>query len=69
MKRVQIHNGDLVSVGYNAELQVLEVELSGHNVFQFVRVSEAVYVALMNAPQQYEYFKANIQEKYLVQKI
>ena len=56
MKRVSIQSGELLSVGYNAELQVLEVEFIDHSVYQLVRVSAEVYTALMNLPNQYEYF-------------
>ena len=68
-KRVSIQSGELLSVGYNNELQVLEVEFIDHSVYQLVKVSAEVYAALMNAPDKYEYFIANIDTKYLGQKV
>ena len=69
MKRTAINSGKLLSVGYDAELQVLEVEFTDNNVYQLIHVSAEVYAALMNAPNKYEYFMANIEANYLGQKI
>lgn len=69
VKRVAVHSGELISVGYDAKLQVLEVELSNHRLYQFVRVSYEVYSALMSASNITEYFKRNIMESYLVQEV
>lgn len=62
MKRIAVNSGELISVGY-------DTELSDGYVYQFVRVSAKVYAALMSAHNKYEYFKANIIESYLVQKL
>ncbi len=43
MKRIPIQNVELLSVGYDAELQELEIEFSGHSTYQFVEVSTEVY--------------------------
>ena len=69
MKRISVNSNELLSVGYDAKLQVLEVELSNKRVYQFVRVSDAVYASLMSASNITEYFNANIRESYLVQEI
>ena len=69
MKRIAVNSDELLSIGYNAELQVLEVEFSNHRIYQFVRVSAAVYAALISASNITEYFKANISENYLVQEV
>ena len=69
MKRVPIQSDKLLSIGYDAELHVLEVELSNHDVYQFVQISAAMYAALINAPNIYEYFKANIDTKFLCRKV
>ena len=36
MKRIAITSGELLSVGYDAELQVLEVELNDHSVISLL---------------------------------
>ena len=69
MKRISVNSNELLSVGYDAKLQVLEVELSNKRVYQFVRVSDAVYASLMSASNITEYFNANFRESYLVQEI
>ena len=69
MKRIPIQSDKLLSVGYDAELQVLEIEFSNHDVFQFVQVSTEVYAALINAPNLYAYFKTSIDTKFLCRKV
>ena len=69
MKRILVNSEELLSVGYDAELQVLEVEFSDKNVYQLVNVSADVYASLMNAPNQYEYFMAHIDTKFLCRKL
>ena len=69
MKRTAIVAEELLSVGYDAELQVLEVELSNHDVYQFVEVSAEIYSAFMNASDLYQYFKAHIDAKFLCRKL
>ena len=69
MKRILVNSEELLSVGYDAELQVLEVEFSDKNVYQLVNVSADVYASLMNAPNQYEYFMAHIDAKFLGKKV
>ncbi|MBQ7220746.1 MAG: KTSC domain-containing protein [Synergistaceae bacterium] len=69
MKRIAVNSGELLSVGYDAELQVLEAELTDGGLYQFVKVSAEVYAALMNAQNKYGYFKAFIMEQYLVRKL
>ncbi len=69
MKRVPIQSDKLLSVGYDAELQVLEVEFNDHNVYQFVNVTAAVYTALTNATDKYAYYVANIMYEFAGQRV
>ena len=69
MQRTPVNSEDILSIGYNAELQILEIEFNDNSVYKFVSVSAEVYTALMNAPDKYEYFIANIDTKYLGQKV
>ena len=52
------------SIGYNAELQILEIEFNNKNVYQFVSVSAEVYTALMNAQNKYNYYVAYIMNEF-----
>ena len=69
MKRIPIQSGELISIGYDAELQILEIEFSDHDVYQFVEVSAEIYSAFMNASDLYQYFKAHIDAKFLCRKL
>ena len=69
MKRVQIQSDKLLSIGYDAELQVLEVEFSDHTVYQLVKVSAEVYTGLMNASDKNDYFEKFIRFEYAGQRV
>ena len=69
MKRIPVQSGDLLSIGYDTEIQVLEVEFCDHSVYQLVRVSADVYTALMNASDKYAYFEKFIHWEYAGQRV
>ena len=53
----------------DAELHILETELTDGSVYQFVNVAVEVYAALIQSPNTWDYFKENIMEKFWVQKL
>ena len=67
MKRIAVQSGDLISVAYDAELCILEVELRNGGVYQFHDVAYEVYISLMNARAKWEYYASQIQDSYFVQ--
>lgn len=69
MKHLPIQSVDILSVGYDAETQVLEVALKDGSIYRFVEVSNTVYTLFMSAQDKSAYFKANIMDKYWVQKL
>ena len=64
MKRIAINSGVFLSVGYDAELQVLEIEFSDRSVYQFVRVTAEVYALFMQSTDKQKYFEQFIQWQY-----
>ena len=50
MKYILVQSDKLLSVGYDAELQVLEIEFSDHKIYQFISVTADVYASLMKQP-------------------
>jgi len=49
MKRAPVSSSSIASVGYQAELAVLEVEFAGGAVYRYFAVPAAVHVQLMGA--------------------
>ena len=64
MQRTAVNSDKILSIGYNAELQVLEIEFADKRVYQFVRVSTEVYASLINAPDKYSYYLAHIMNEF-----
>lgn len=69
MQRQAVNSGELLSVGYDAELQVLEVEFADHSVYQLMNVTVEVYASLMSADDQYGYFDKFIRWEYAGQQV
>ena len=64
MKRTAIISKEILSVGYDAETQVLEIEFNDKSVYQFVRVTAEVYASFMRTEAKQEYFDTEIRDKY-----
>ena len=60
MERILITSNNLKSVGYDAETETLEIEFKNGDIYQYTRVSEYVYISLMNATSKGSYFAKNI---------
>ena len=72
MKRNPVIANAVVSVGYDAELKVLEVEFRDPNIgiYQFREVSVSLYEFLFAGDSFNEkYFIENIQGKFLTQRV
>ena len=69
MQRIPIQNSELLSVGYDAELQILEIEFSDHSVYQLVSVAADVYAALMNSEDKKAYFEKFIRWEFTGQRV
>lgn len=64
MKRTPVTSSNLLSIGYDAETNTLEVEFKGGTIYQYFDVPEDEYESLMNAPSHGVYFSANIRDNY-----
>lgn len=59
----------MVSVGYNDESEILEVEFISGDVYQYIKVPFKVYLALMKAKSYGQYFNFNIRDAYDFKKV
>ena len=64
MQRKRVNSSRLRSVGYDEANQVLEVEMSNGQVYQYSRVSPEVYRRFMAAPNPTSFFEDRIAEEY-----
>jgi len=64
MERKRVNSSRLRSVGYDEKNQVLEIEMSNGQVWQYSKVSPEVYRRFMAAPNPTSYFDDKIAEEY-----
>lgn len=63
IKRTPVASSTIASVGYDAEKQILEIELQHGAIYQYFNVPEEVYNGLMNAGSIGSYFMNEIKTR------
>lgn len=69
MNRKFVQSSNLLSIGYDENKSVLEIEFHGGAVYQYFKVPSTIYLALMNAASKGTYFHNNIKEHYRYERI
>ncbi len=64
MERKRVNSSRLRSVGYDEKNQILEVELTNGQVWQYTKVSPEVHRRFMAAPNPTTYYDDKIAEEY-----
>ena len=64
MQRKRVNSSRLRSVGYDEALEILEIEMSNGDVYQYSKVSPEVHRRFMNAPNPTTYFDDKIAEEF-----
>ncbi|MDD2693887.1 MAG: KTSC domain-containing protein [Candidatus Gracilibacteria bacterium] len=64
MRRESVYSSNIISIGYDPERQLLEIEFHGGGIYQYIGVPHHIYNALMSAPSHGVYFAQNIRLKY-----
>ena len=64
MNRTPVRSSNLVSVGYDPDTLVLEIEFRGKRVYQYAEVPVKVWHSLMAAPSAGSFFDASIRNVY-----
>ena len=64
MRRQPVSSSNILSIGYEPESQTLEVEFHSGRIYEYYRVPESVYNALMSASSQGSYFYRHIRDRY-----
>ena len=69
MDRIHVESSNIRSVGYDPNIQTLEMEFHTRTVYQYFNVPEQEYLSLMNSPSHGSYFNKYIKGRYRHQKI
>lgn len=64
MDRIQVVSSNIRSVGYEADIEILEIEFTSGNIYQYFDVPEREYEELMNAASIGKYFNRKIKDNY-----
>ncbi|MNC90189.1 hypothetical protein D3C83_62550 [compost metagenome] len=64
MERKRVNSSKIRSVGYDEKTQTLEIEFSGGQVYQYVKVYPEVYRRFMAAPNPTTFYDDKIAEDY-----
>lgn len=62
MKRTPVESSNLVSVGYDSDNSMLEIEFDKGTVYQYFGVPISIYEGLMKADSHGKYFIAHIKD-------
>jgi hypothetical protein len=64
MKRVPVKSSNILSIGYDEENQLLEIEFNTHRVYRYSSVPPHVYAGLMQSESHGKYFLTYINSAY-----
>ena len=69
MERIAITSTSMISIGYDATAEILEIEFMKGGAYQYSGVPESVYDEMMNSDSKGKYYHANINKKYPFSKV
>ncbi len=69
MDRTRVRSSNISSIGYAEDSRTLEVEFNTGTIYQYSRVPESVYNALMGARSHGSYFNENIRDNYSTRQV
>jgi hypothetical protein len=64
MKRIPVSSSSILSIGYDAEIQTLEIEFVGGGVYQYFDVTQATHQALMASDSLGRFVNTKVKEHY-----
>lgn len=69
MFRQGVASSNIASIGYDTPSNTLEVAFHNQRVYQYFRVPQSVFIALMSAPSHGRFFNAAVKDQYLDRRI
>jgi hypothetical protein len=64
MDRILVNSSNIITIGYNADSKILEVEFRTGKVYQYEDVPEDIYQELMAASSKGQFFHDNVMNQY-----
>lgn len=64
MNHIKVDSSDIISIGYDPDVKVLEVLFAAGRMYQYANVPENVYKELMEAESIGGYFSRHIRDVY-----
>ncbi len=69
MIRQPVSSTNIRSIGYDSESQTLEIEFRSGGIYQYIKVPESLYNALLSASSIGSFFHRYIKDKFQWRKI
>lgn len=69
MERVPVQSSNIASIGYDQDIEILEVEFLDGSIYEYKGVTEFVYNELMSASSHGTYLNREIARNYPYEKI
>jgi KTSC domain len=64
MKRLPVNSTNILSIGYDEESQILEIEFNTKRIYRYSNVPPHIYSALMKSSSHGKYFLKHIANSY-----
>lgn len=69
MERTKVDANTLLSIGYEPDAELLELEFICGDIYDYKKVQPYLYLGLMSSDAKDIYFNKNIRDKYPAEKI
>ena len=69
MERIKVKSSNIVSIGYNINEELLEIEFKGNRIYHYKDVPEYLYQDLINAESIGKFFNSNIKDQFTTEKV
>lgn len=69
MNRIPVSSSNIVSIGYDEDEFILEIEFKSYTVYQYMDVPENVFASLVSAGSKGKYFHTFIRGRYPTKRI
>ena len=69
MDRTRVSSTNILSIGYDQEHQILEVEFVSGSTYSYAAVPQRLHTQFMSAPSKGRFFDAYIKDKYQTSRI
>lgn len=69
MERKRVSSSNIISIGYDEDTQILEIEYKKNSIYHYFEVPQSEFDGLMNASSHGRYLNENIKDVYEYEQI